>query len=145
MLQGFWKGVLPSIVMVSNPSVNYMLYEYLRARLEDWRRVLSVDDGKFRRTSPAGAIFFLSSRMLVLRLCLDQAHIAGLACTEEPCAAVVAQWLLLADVTGVQVVSEVSPICCGVSHRFRVLANLESGNGLSAFSYRSPDFMAATL
>ena len=58
MLQGFWKGVLPSIVMVSNPSVNYMLYEYLRARLEDWRRVLSVDDGKFRRTSPAGAICF---------------------------------------------------------------------------------------
>ncbi|CAL5226190.1 g9024 [Coccomyxa viridis] len=57
---GFWKGVLPSIVMVSNPSVNYMLYEYLRARLEDWRRVLSVDDGKFRRTSPAD-VFFLSA------------------------------------------------------------------------------------
>ena len=56
MAQGFWKGVLPSIVIVSNPSVNYMLYEYLRARLEDWRRVLSVDDGKFRRTSPAGAV-----------------------------------------------------------------------------------------
>ena len=56
VLQGFWKGVLPSIVMVSNPSVNYMLYEYLRARLEDWRRVLSVGDGKFRRTSPAGAL-----------------------------------------------------------------------------------------
>lgn len=47
--------MLPSIVMVSNPSVNYMLYEYLRARLEDWRSVLSVDDGKFRKTSPAGA------------------------------------------------------------------------------------------
>ena len=60
MLQGFWKGVLPSIVMVSNPSVNYMLYEYLRARLEDWRRVLSVDDGKFRRTSPAGALCLVS-------------------------------------------------------------------------------------
>ena len=55
MLQGFWKGVLPSIVMVSNPSVNYMLYEYLRARLEDWRSALSVGDGKLRRTSPAGA------------------------------------------------------------------------------------------
>ena len=54
-MQGFWKGVLPSLVMVSNPSVNYMLYEYLRARLEDWRRVLSAADGKLRRTSPAGA------------------------------------------------------------------------------------------
>ena len=55
ILQGFWKGCLPSIVMVSNPSVNYMLYEYLRARLEDWRRVVSVSGGTFRRTSPAGA------------------------------------------------------------------------------------------
>lgn len=53
-MQGFWKGVLPSIVMVSNPSVNYMLYEYLRARLEDWRRALSAGDGQLRRTSPAG-------------------------------------------------------------------------------------------
>lgn len=33
--------MLPSLVMVSNPSVNYMLYEYLRSRLEDWRRVAS--------------------------------------------------------------------------------------------------------
>ena len=61
-MQGFWKGVLPSLVMVSNPSVNYMLYEYLRARLEDWRRVLSAADGtQLRRTSPAGA----SERRLV--------------------------------------------------------------------------------
>ncbi len=41
MIQGFWTGVLPSLVMVSNPSVNYMLFEYLRSRLEDWRRVAS--------------------------------------------------------------------------------------------------------
>lgn len=27
--------------MVSNPSVNYMLYEYFRSRLEDWRRIAS--------------------------------------------------------------------------------------------------------
>ena len=39
--QGLWKGVLPSLVMVSNPTVNYMLYEYLRARLEEWRALLA--------------------------------------------------------------------------------------------------------
>ena len=33
--------MLPSLVMVSNPTVNYMLYETFRARLEDWRRVLA--------------------------------------------------------------------------------------------------------
>ena len=55
-MQGFWKGVLPSIVMVSNPSVNYMLYEYLRARLEDWRRALTVSGGgTLRQTTPTGA------------------------------------------------------------------------------------------
>ena len=39
--QGLWKGVLPSLVMVSNPTVNFMLYETLRSRLEDWRRVFA--------------------------------------------------------------------------------------------------------
>ena len=47
-MQGFWKGVLPSIVMVSNPSVNYMLYEYLLAGMEDWLRTLSVSSGRPR-------------------------------------------------------------------------------------------------
>lgn len=41
MDQGFWTGVLPSLVMVSNPSVNYMLYESFRSRLEGWRRTAS--------------------------------------------------------------------------------------------------------
>ncbi len=33
--------MLPSLVMVSNPTVNFMLYETLRSRLEDWRRVFA--------------------------------------------------------------------------------------------------------
>ena len=37
-LQGLWKGVLPSLVMVANPTVNYMLYEVLLARLADLKR-----------------------------------------------------------------------------------------------------------
>ena len=40
-LQGLWKGVLPSLVMVCNPTVNFMLYETLRSRLEDWRMSLA--------------------------------------------------------------------------------------------------------
>lgn len=37
MLQGFWKGVLPSLVMVCNPTVNYVLFEWLLARLREAR------------------------------------------------------------------------------------------------------------
>ncbi len=51
-LQGLWKGVLPSLVMVSNPTVNYMLYEYLRARLEEWRALLAGESAILRATSP---------------------------------------------------------------------------------------------
>lgn len=31
--QGFWKGVLPSLVMVCNPTVQYVLFEWLLARV----------------------------------------------------------------------------------------------------------------
>ena len=37
-VQGLWKGVLPSLVMVANPTVNYMLYEVLLARLAELKR-----------------------------------------------------------------------------------------------------------
>ena len=29
-IRGFWKGVVPSLIMVANPSIQYMLVEYLR-------------------------------------------------------------------------------------------------------------------
>eukprot|EP00884_Botryococcus_braunii_P011532 jgi/Botrbrau1/2037/Bobra.0047s0017.1 len=35
---GFWKGVLPSLIMVSNPTVNYMLYEWLQGHLHAIKR-----------------------------------------------------------------------------------------------------------
>ena len=38
LVQGLWKGVLPSLVMVSNPTINYVLYEWLLARLADLKR-----------------------------------------------------------------------------------------------------------
>jgi adenine nucleotide transporter 17 len=31
-LMGFWRGVLPSLLMVSNPAIQYMLFEWLRTR-----------------------------------------------------------------------------------------------------------------
>ncbi|XP_059666378.1 peroxisomal nicotinamide adenine dinucleotide carrier-like [Cornus florida] len=37
---GFWKGVLPTLIMVSNPSIQFMLYETLLKKLKE-RRALS--------------------------------------------------------------------------------------------------------
>ncbi|XP_054789080.1 peroxisomal nicotinamide adenine dinucleotide carrier isoform X1 [Prosopis cineraria] len=37
---GFWKGVLPTLIMVSNPSIQFMLYETMLSRLKR-RRALS--------------------------------------------------------------------------------------------------------
>lgn len=37
MVQGFWKGVLPSLVMVCNPTVQYVLFEWLLARIREAR------------------------------------------------------------------------------------------------------------
>mmetsp|Transcript_10086 Transcript_10086/g.17319 ORF Transcript_10086/g.17319 Transcript_10086/m.17319 type:complete len:346 (-) Transcript_10086:426-1463(-) len=31
-IMGYWKGVLPSLAMVSNPAIQYMIYEYLRTQ-----------------------------------------------------------------------------------------------------------------
>eukprot|EP00245_Coleochaete_scutata_P006007 TRINITY_DN20111_c0_g1_i1.p1 TRINITY_DN20111_c0_g1~~TRINITY_DN20111_c0_g1_i1.p1 ORF type:complete len:371 (+),score=75.94 TRINITY_DN20111_c0_g1_i1:110-1222(+) len=36
-LFGFWKGVIPTLVMVSNPSIQFMVYETLRAQLTKTR------------------------------------------------------------------------------------------------------------
>lgn len=37
LVQGFWKGVLPSLVMVCNPTVQYVLFEWLLARIREAR------------------------------------------------------------------------------------------------------------
>ncbi|XP_061343547.1 peroxisomal nicotinamide adenine dinucleotide carrier [Gastrolobium bilobum] len=34
---GFWKGVLPTLIMVSNPSIQFMLYETMLAKLKKRR------------------------------------------------------------------------------------------------------------
>ncbi|CAK9323835.1 unnamed protein product [Citrullus colocynthis] len=41
-IKGFWKGVIPTLIMVSNPSIQYMLYETLLNKLKK-RRALRKD------------------------------------------------------------------------------------------------------
>ncbi|EPS66116.1 hypothetical protein M569_08659, partial [Genlisea aurea] len=41
-IPGFWKGVFPTLIMVSNPAIQYMLYETLLTKLKNRRR-LSVE------------------------------------------------------------------------------------------------------
>jgi len=46
----FWKGLAPALVMVVNPTLQYMLYEWLTARLLGWRR-----EQRFAAASAAAA------------------------------------------------------------------------------------------
>ncbi|KAM0941415.1 putative mitochondrial carrier domain superfamily, NAD/FAD transporter SLC25A32 [Dioscorea sansibarensis] len=39
-LTGFWKGVIPTLIMVSNPSIQFMLYETLLQRLKKKRALI---------------------------------------------------------------------------------------------------------
>mmetsp|Transcript_22630 Transcript_22630/g.62812 ORF Transcript_22630/g.62812 Transcript_22630/m.62812 type:complete len:319 (+) Transcript_22630:175-1131(+) len=56
-LMGFWKGVVPSLVMVANPTVQYMLYEWLKARLAEYK----VPGKKGRRQKETSSEIFLMS------------------------------------------------------------------------------------
>ncbi|XP_060186800.1 peroxisomal nicotinamide adenine dinucleotide carrier-like [Lycium barbarum] len=38
-VRGFWKGVIPSLIMVSNPSIQFMIYESLSKQLRTKRTV----------------------------------------------------------------------------------------------------------
>ncbi|KAG0565793.1 hypothetical protein KC19_7G015100 [Ceratodon purpureus] len=40
-VRGFWKGVLPTLIMVCNPAIQFMLYEGLTKKLTEKRRVTS--------------------------------------------------------------------------------------------------------
>jgi len=35
---GLWKGLLPNLVLVLNPAIQYMVYEYLKAAVESFKR-----------------------------------------------------------------------------------------------------------
>ncbi|KAK6933050.1 Mitochondrial substrate/solute carrier [Dillenia turbinata] len=56
-LLGFWKGVFPTLIMVSNPSIQFMLYETMLKKLKE-RRASSV---KTNNGINALEIFFLGA------------------------------------------------------------------------------------
>mmetsp|Transcript_11272 Transcript_11272/g.24282 ORF Transcript_11272/g.24282 Transcript_11272/m.24282 type:complete len:394 (-) Transcript_11272:1167-2348(-) len=43
---GFWKGLLPSLVLVVNPAVQYMLYEQLLRLLRHWKQQAQAADAQ---------------------------------------------------------------------------------------------------
>lgn len=56
---GFFKGLWPSMVMVVNPTIQYILYEWMVARALDWRRRAAAVKGRKPRL---GALdFFMLS------------------------------------------------------------------------------------
>lgn len=44
-LWGFWKGVIPTLIMVSNPSLQFMLYETMLKKLKKRRASSKKDNG----------------------------------------------------------------------------------------------------
>ncbi|GAQ84382.1 peroxisomal membrane protein [Klebsormidium nitens] len=56
-LLGFWKGVLPALIMVSNPAIQFMIYEALLERLTAKRR---LNKAGFKNIS-ASEVFMLGS------------------------------------------------------------------------------------
>ncbi|GAX85544.1 hypothetical protein CEUSTIGMA_g12959.t1 [Chlamydomonas eustigma] len=51
-IPGFWKGLAPSLVMVLNPTMQYILYEWLTARLLESRGARSSASTKKTPTAP---------------------------------------------------------------------------------------------
>ncbi|KAG2494995.1 hypothetical protein HYH03_006928 [Edaphochlamys debaryana] len=56
---GFWRGVLPSLVMVANPTLQYILYEWLTGKLLGMRR--SAARGKAAARLGPGDVFLLTA------------------------------------------------------------------------------------
>ncbi|KAA8539631.1 hypothetical protein F0562_026323 [Nyssa sinensis] len=54
---GFWKGVFPTLIMVSNPSIQFMLYETLLKKLKEKRALIN----KGNNTVTALEIFLLGA------------------------------------------------------------------------------------
>ncbi|KAF5829311.1 mitochondrial carrier domain-containing protein [Dunaliella salina] len=44
----FWQGVMPAIVMVSNPTIQYILYEWLTTKMVSFRRLASTPSSHTR-------------------------------------------------------------------------------------------------
>ncbi|KAJ8764043.1 hypothetical protein K2173_004934 [Erythroxylum novogranatense] len=60
-IRGFWKGVLPTLIMVSNPSIQFMLYETMMKKLKKHRAL-----HKSRNTGVTALEIFLLGAMAKL-------------------------------------------------------------------------------
>ncbi|CAM8958309.1 unnamed protein product [Rhodiola kirilowii] len=56
-VRGFWKGVFPTLIMVSNPSIQFMLYETLLKKLKESR----VSNKRSNQAVTAGEIFLIGA------------------------------------------------------------------------------------
>ena len=54
-IAGFWKGLAPALVMVLNPTLQYILYEWLCSRLRDLRRSAAAAAASSGLRTPAAA------------------------------------------------------------------------------------------
>jgi adenine nucleotide transporter 17 len=54
-LGGFFKGLAPSMIMVINPTIQYILYESLVARALEWQRNSRAARGQLRHGAGAAA------------------------------------------------------------------------------------------
>lgn len=58
--QWAYKGVVPSLIMVCNPTVQYVLYEWLMARLRQWKVAKKVKNEESLKPT-AIEVFFISA------------------------------------------------------------------------------------
>lgn len=69
-IAGFWKGLLPSMILLVNPAVQYMLFEKIQALLKFWkahRLTKAAKAAAERATAPAEAEGDKKSELLARR------------------------------------------------------------------------------
>ncbi|KAL3158783.1 hypothetical protein ABBQ32_011511 [Trebouxia sp. C0010 RCD-2024] len=60
-VKALWNGCLPALIMVSNPTVQYVIYEWLVARLAEWRRSAAIAGDTVATKAGAGEFFLMSA------------------------------------------------------------------------------------
>mmetsp|Transcript_6466 Transcript_6466/g.18649 ORF Transcript_6466/g.18649 Transcript_6466/m.18649 type:complete len:335 (+) Transcript_6466:204-1208(+) len=81
---GFWKGVLPALVMVCNPTVQYVLFEWLLARLRDARTKAGRKGGPTAgQIFGIGAVAKLGATVMTYPLLLVKSRLMSASATTE--------------------------------------------------------------
>ncbi|CAN8317433.1 unnamed protein product [Cochlearia groenlandica] len=79
---GFWKGVIPTLIMVSNPSMQFMLYETMLAKLKKKRALKGSNNVTALETFLLGAVAKLGATvttypLLVVKSRLQAKQVTG--------------------------------------------------------------------